>query len=102
MDQEIDNVNHPPHYTQGEIECIDAIKASMNEQEYVGFLKGQVEKYLWRFEKKWNPLEDIRKAGFYLDKLEKFMMENPSIFAERNLTVTMPPLDEGLMKTLAQ
>ena len=37
-----DNVNHPAHYTQGGIECIDALKASMSRDEYRGFLKGNV------------------------------------------------------------
>lgn len=26
-----DNVNHPPHYKQGEIECIDAIKSALGD-----------------------------------------------------------------------
>ena len=62
-------VNHPPHYTFGAVECIEAIEASMSPEEYVGYLKGQVLKYIWRFEKKKNPLEDLEKAGFYLDRL---------------------------------
>ena len=44
-----DPVNHPPHYTVGDIECIDAIKASMSQAEFEGYLKGAVLKYLWRF-----------------------------------------------------
>ena len=50
--QEIKNedlVNNPSHYTQGGIECIDAIKASMSDEEYAGFLKGNALKYLWRY-----------------------------------------------------
>ena len=67
-----DMVNHPPHYTQGDVECIDAIKASMELREYIGFLKGQVIKYIWRFEKKWDPTEDLKKARYYLEKLIEF------------------------------
>ena len=66
-----DPVNHPSHYTSGEIECIDAIKASMSKEAFCGFLKGNVQKYLWRYEKKINPAEDIKKAGWYRDHLEK-------------------------------
>ena len=66
-----DPVNHPSHYTSGEIECIDAIKASMSKEAFCGFLKGNVQKYLWRYEKKINPAEDIKKAGWYRDRLEK-------------------------------
>ncbi len=71
-----DPVNHPSHYTSGEIECIDAIKASMSKEAFCGFLKGSVQKYLWRYEKKVNPAEDIKKAGWYRDRLEKEIHDN--------------------------
>lgn len=64
-----DPVNHPPHYTSGGLECWDAIKASMTEEAFRGYLKGNVMKYLWRYEKKVNPSEDLKKAKVYLDKL---------------------------------
>lgn len=64
-----DPINHPSHYTQGEIECIDAIKASMSKEAYYGYLKGNVEKYLWRYKDKENPLQDLSKAAWYLAKL---------------------------------
>ena len=63
-----DMVNHPPHYTQGGIECIDAIKASMTIDEFRAFLQGQVMKYVWRWKFK-NGKEDLEKAEFYLKKL---------------------------------
>lgn len=66
-----DNVNHPAHYTQGGIECIDALKAAV-----VG-LKGieavdtaNAIKYLWRWSKK-NGVEDLKKAEFYINHLIK-------------------------------
>lgn len=62
-------VEHPAHYTSGGIECIDAIKASMSEEEFKGFLKGNVLKYLWRYELKGKPLQDLEKAEWYLKKL---------------------------------
>lgn len=65
-----DMVNHPSHYkTEGEIECIDTIRASMTSEAYRGFLKGNVQKYVFRYEKKVSPAEDLKKARWYLDRL---------------------------------
>lgn len=64
-----DNVNHPSHYTTGGIECIDAMKASMTNEAFLGYLKGNIQKYLWRYEKKLAPAEDLKKARWYLDRL---------------------------------
>lgn len=65
-----DLVNHPPHYadTDGGIECIEAIEASMTMEEFKGFLKGNVQKYVWRYSQK-NGAEDLKKARWYLDRL---------------------------------
>ena len=60
-----DNVNHPGHYTRGGIECIKAIEASMTHEEFQGYCKGNVMKYIWRFREK-NGLEDLKKAQVYL------------------------------------
>lgn len=64
-----DPVNSPSHYASGGIECIEAIKASMSHESFLGYLKGNVQKYMWRYEKKVNPAEDLKKARWYLDKL---------------------------------
>lgn len=69
MGNDIDMVNHPPHYTGGGVECIDAIRASMSDEAFEGFLKGQVMKYIWRYEKKRKPAEDLGKAEWYLQRL---------------------------------
>tara|TARA_R100000234_G_scaffold113235_1_gene87499 strand:+ start:4127 stop:4420 length:294 start_codon:yes stop_codon:yes gene_type:complete len=62
-----DMVNHPPHYNQKGIECIDAIEAATNEGfEY--YLQGNIVKYLWRYRYK-NGVEDLKKAQWYLTKL---------------------------------
>ena len=63
-----DEIN-PNHYTSGSIECIDAIKASMSEKEFVGFLKGNAIKYLWRYDKKGRPVIDLQKSIWYINKL---------------------------------
>lgn len=64
-----DPVEHPAHYTSGEIECIDALKASMSHTEFCGFLKGNAMKYLWRYDKKGKAKEDLEKSRWYLDRL---------------------------------
>ena len=64
----MDMVNKPPHYNQGGIECIEAIEASMSEKAFAGYCKGNVIKYLWRYEYK-NKIEDLKKAQWYLAKL---------------------------------
>lgn len=62
----MDKIN-PNHY-KAEVECIDAIKASMTIEAFNGYLKGNVMKYMWRYEKK-NKVEDLQKAQWYLNKL---------------------------------
>lgn len=64
----IDNVNHPSHYTDGGIECIEAIEAQLTPEEYRGYLKGNVAKYVWR-EKHKGGIESLQKAQWYLTRL---------------------------------
>lgn len=70
-----DPVNHPAHYTAGAVECIDAIEAAMTFEEFVGFLRGQMIKYVWRLGRKGDGLEDVEKALWYgrrlADKLDE-------------------------------
>ena len=75
-----DMVNHPDHYTKGGIECIEAIQASMTMEEFAGYLKGNVLKYLWRFESKENPSEDLAKANWYLDRLQSVTISIPNMW----------------------
>ena len=66
-----DMVNHPPHYTQGEIECIEVIKYindKLHTEGYEGYCLGNFIKYIWRCNFK-NGWEDIDKAIFYLNEL---------------------------------
>ena len=60
-----DPVNHPPHYTVGAIECIDAIRAALTEEEFRGYCKGNALKYVWRERHKGNN-ESLQKAERYL------------------------------------
>ena len=59
---------NPQHYQKGGVECIDAIEASMTEEAFKGFLKGNCIKYLYRYENK-NGAEDLNKAQWYLSRL---------------------------------
>jgi len=63
-----DQVNHPPHYTDGGIECIEAIEAQLTNEEYRGYLKGNIAKYLWR-ERRKGGTESLKKAQWYLERL---------------------------------
>lgn len=63
-----DNVNHPAHYKQGDIECIDAIRAALTDDEFRGYCKGNVIKYTWRERHKGGD-ESLQKAMWYLNKL---------------------------------
>lgn len=70
LSPEISNmVEHPPHYTAGGIECIDAIMAAvtgLTPQEAV--CVANVIKYTWRFKHK-NGKQDLKKAEWYLKRL---------------------------------
>lgn len=68
--KEYDTVECPRHYNSGSIECIDSIKESLDPDGFKGYLKGNVQKYLWRYKQK-NGVEDLRKAKWYLDRLIK-------------------------------
>jgi len=70
-----DMVNSPPHYNQTGIECIHAISAATNTG-FKYYLQGNILKYLWRFDYKDKPLEDLQKAKWYLDKLIEEVMAN--------------------------
>jgi hypothetical protein len=67
----IDDVNHPSHYTQGGIECIDYIQSILTPEEFRGFLRGNVTKYNHRLMAKGNPAKDIAKLKWYAEKLEQ-------------------------------
>ena len=65
-----DMVNSPPHYNTGNVKCIVAIQESMTPEAFRGYLKGNIQKYIWRYENK-KGVEDLKKAQWYLNKLIK-------------------------------
>jgi len=63
-----DDVNHPVHYNNGKVECIEAIEAMLSPTEFEGYVRGNVIKYVWRFKYK-DGLKDLKKAKWYLERL---------------------------------
>ena len=70
-----DNVNHPPHYKKGPIECIDAIESALTFEQFIGYCKAAAIKYIWRSDHKDANIQDIDKAIWYLTRLRN-KMEN--------------------------
>ena len=66
-----DRVNSPSHYTSGKTEVIDIIEDAVKDapSNIYGMLQGQVLKYMLRVWLKDNPLEDLKKAQWYLERL---------------------------------
>jgi hypothetical protein len=68
-DDKEDRVNSPSHYTQGSIECIDAIAQVVKDlQGMEAMCTGNAIKYLWRWKHK-NGIEDIKRAQWYLQRM---------------------------------
>lgn len=67
-DDQTDMVNSPPHYSQGSIECIDAMKAALGAEGFKAYCRGNILKYVWRTEAK-NGVQDLEKARWYLNRL---------------------------------
>jgi hypothetical protein len=59
----IDLINHPPHYMAhpSGVECIEIT-------EHLNFCIGNAVKYLWRTDEKGDPVENLKKAVFYIDR----------------------------------
>ena len=69
-------VNKPVHYTIGDgIECIDYIKQTLGLEGFKAFYHGNVIKYQHRHTYKGNPVEDMEKAQWYLEKMIDTMKE---------------------------
>lgn len=71
-----DVVNHPAHYAEtGGVECIEAIEAQLTTEEYLGYLRGNCVKYLWRWRHK-GGVVDLNKASWYLQRLIETQNQN--------------------------
>lgn len=69
MADDKDMVNSPSHYTQGSIECIEAIEQVVKDLDGMeAMCTGNAIKYLWRWKHK-NGVEDLKKAVWYLQRM---------------------------------
>jgi hypothetical protein len=73
MTEEVDLVNHPPHYTHGGIETIDYMEAKSTREEFAGHLRLTALKYLSRTGLKDDALKDLKKAQWYVNRLVEFV-----------------------------
>lgn len=64
-----DEISQPKHYTVGGFEAIDVVRAKLTHEEFVGFCKGNVLKYLMRANYKEHHDKDIGKAEWYMKEL---------------------------------
>ncbi len=71
-----DNVISPNHYNQGGIEAIDSIRSALTAEEFAGFCKGNILKYVIR-EKHKNGVEDLKKAQKYMEWLIENKEQTP-------------------------
>ena len=71
-----ESVAHPPHYTHGAIECIDAIEQVVSHYPpAVAYHIGCAMKYLWRAPHKGSAPTDLKKAHWYLERALEVMGE---------------------------
>lgn len=70
LSNQADMVHNPSHYNVGKIECIHAIEAALSTDEFRGYCKGNVLKYLWRERHKGGTV-DLQKALWYLQEISK-------------------------------
>ena len=72
---EKDMVNSPAHYNQSSIECIDEMILVFGKQVTADFCLGNVWKYRNRAPYKGNPIEDAKKADWYMMKYKELKDE---------------------------
>lgn len=67
----VDEVNSPAHYTVGGYEALDVIKAKLTPEEFIGYCKGNILKYLMRANYKGFHDTDCGKATYYATEMEE-------------------------------
>lgn len=70
-----DPVTKPFHYNVGTVECIDMIKETLGPEGFVYYCQGTLMKYNHRHRYKGNPVEDMEKAAYYLQRMLETMKE---------------------------
>jgi len=69
MTKKYDAVEKPEHYNQGEVECIDAIRAMLGTEGFIAYCQGNALKYTWRHQYKGKAIEDLQKAQWYMNRI---------------------------------
>ena len=89
-----DNVNHPSHYNQGKREVIEEMRLIFGVHEVMSFCKLNAYKYMRRADYKGNKEEDMKKAEWYMDYLEKLIQEQDRIYNAPTKTTADTTLEE--------
>ena len=97
-DMKPDTVNHPTHYTECSLECIDVMLAVFGRRAVTDFCILNAFKYMWRYEHK-NGLEDLQKAERYLAMATTFQMGNAE---QENRIINMKTELEILMRRVSE
>ena len=63
-------VDSPAHYNMGDVECIDGIRAAIGDS-FIDYCRANALKYTWRMQHKGRPIEDCKKALWYLEKVKE-------------------------------
>lgn len=77
----MDNVNHPSHYADGQIEVIDFIRDKLTPAGFTEYCEGNVLKYVSRWRKK-GGVEDLKKAQVYLGWMIESAEKEEDLWAE--------------------
>ena len=72
---DFDPVDKPAHYNMGNIECIDYIKQVVGLDGFISYCHGNMIKYQHRYRYKNNPMEVMKKAAWYLSKMNEALEE---------------------------
>jgi hypothetical protein len=79
--EEYDVINHPSHYTSGEIETIDYIVDVLGKFDAIHYCHGTVHKYLGsRLWTKGDALQNAKKALWFLEKQIELMEETKGVY----------------------
>ena len=90
-----DVVNHPSHYTghPSGIECIEVVR-------HMNFNLGNAVKYVWRVDDKGDPIENLRKAVFYIeDEIARRERAKFKEFAESDIRPYLEMIEETIRNT---
>jgi hypothetical protein len=82
-----DMINHPKHYIVNGLEAIDVIRSRLTDEEFIGYLKGNILKYDLRASFKGSLIEDLEKSTVYKDWLidiveDKEVINSPELDAK--------------------